>query len=57
MYGREVVLNMMRCGNNLGPIAFETDKISLMRSAKPEDDKEFLKNIRNGNFIVKKQSN
>ena len=52
-----MVLNMMRCGNNLGPIAFETDKISLMRSAKPEDDKEFLKNIRNGNFIVKKQSN
>jgi len=50
-----VILDMMRCGNNLGPIDFITDKISLMRSAKPEEDKEFLKNIRKGKFIVNKE--
>ena len=48
-----MVLDMMRCGNNLGPINFRTDKISLMRSCKPECDKECLKNIREGKFIVK----
>ncbi len=46
---------MMRNGRSLGPLNWKTDTIYLMRSVPAEEDKNFLDEIKKGNFIIKKK--
>jgi len=46
---------MMRYGKSLGVLNWETVEINLMGSAEPEDDQEFLRRMKNGEFIVKRE--
>ena len=46
---------MMRCGKTLGTLDWETNTIYLMRSVEPETDEEFLKEVKEGKFIVKRK--
>lgn len=47
----DYILYMMRCGKSLGTLNWETDKIYLMNSKKPESSKKLLDKIKNGKFI------
>ncbi|MCZ7400470.1 MAG: hypothetical protein O8C62_12510 [Candidatus Methanoperedens sp.] len=46
---------MMRCGKALGTLDWETNTIYLMRSIEPQKDKQFLKEVEEGKFIIKRE--
>ena len=41
----------MRCGKSLGTLNWETNKIYLMNSTKPESSKDVLNKVKKGEFI------
>lgn len=45
---------MMRCGETLGTLDWNTDKIYLLSSTEAENDQQYLDEINKGRFIIKR---